>query len=93
MKGLIDCKKDYAILVQSVFGKTKLAWLPHCLQDLIEDIKSELSGDYKELVMALFVSPAEYDAWCIKEAIYVSTAGEKERFHYVYVEGRVLGNI
>lgn len=39
-------------------------------RDLINDIKSELSGDYKELVMALFVSPAEYDAWCIKEAIY-----------------------
>ncbi|KAH9504037.1 Annexin A7 [Bulinus truncatus] len=39
-------------------------------RDLISDIKGELSGDYKELVMALFVSPAEYDAWCIKEAIY-----------------------
>lgn len=41
------------------------------LKDLITDLKSELSGDYKELVMALFVSPAEFDAWCIKEAIYV----------------------
>ncbi|XP_076460206.1 annexin A4-like [Babylonia areolata] len=39
-------------------------------RDLIEDIKGELSGDYEELVMALFVSPAEYDAWCVKEAIY-----------------------
>ncbi|GFO02310.1 Annexin [Plakobranchus ocellatus] len=39
-------------------------------RDLITDIKGELSGDYKELVMALFVAPAEYDAWCIKEAIY-----------------------
>lgn len=39
-------------------------------RDLIEEIKGELSGDYKELVMALFVAPAEYDAWCIKEAIY-----------------------
>lgn len=39
-------------------------------RDLITDLKSELSGDYKELVMALFVPPAEYDAWCIKEAIY-----------------------
>ena len=29
--------------------------------------------------MALFVSPAEYDAWCIKEAIYVSTVGKKEK--------------
>ena len=47
--------------------------IPLCFQDLIEEIKSELDGDYKELVMALFVSPAEYDAWCNKEAIYVST--------------------
>ncbi|RUS89811.1 hypothetical protein EGW08_002423 [Elysia chlorotica] len=39
-------------------------------RDLIKDIKGELSGDYKELVMALFIAPAEYDAWCIKEAIY-----------------------
>ncbi|KAL8603600.1 hypothetical protein ACOMHN_022552 [Nucella lapillus] len=39
-------------------------------RDMIEDIKGELSGDYKELVMALFVPPAEYDAWCVKEAIY-----------------------
>ncbi|KAK7507185.1 hypothetical protein BaRGS_00001120 [Batillaria attramentaria] len=39
-------------------------------RDLIEEIKGELSGDYKETVMALFLPPAEYDAWCIKEAIY-----------------------
>ncbi|ESO89070.1 hypothetical protein LOTGIDRAFT_106233 [Lottia gigantea] len=39
-------------------------------RDLIEDIKSELSGDFKETVMACFVKPAVYDAWCIKEAIY-----------------------
>lgn len=39
-------------------------------RDLIEDIQGELSGDYKETVMALFVPPAEYDAWCVKEAIY-----------------------
>lgn len=41
-------------------------------QDLIERLDSELSGDFLETVMALFVPPAHYDAWCIKEAIYVS---------------------
>ncbi|XP_076455725.1 annexin A5-like [Babylonia areolata] len=46
-------------------------------RDLIEEIKGELSGDYKELVMALFVTPAEYDAWCIKEAIYGPGTDEK----------------
>ncbi|KAK3091372.1 hypothetical protein FSP39_019359 [Pinctada imbricata] len=39
-------------------------------RDLIKDIESELSGDYRSAVMALFVPPAELDAWYIKEAIY-----------------------
>lgn len=43
-----------------------------CLQDLIEDIRSELSGDFRESVMACFVTPARYDAWSVKESIYVS---------------------
>ncbi|OWF40348.1 Annexin A5 [Mizuhopecten yessoensis] len=40
--------------------------------DLVERLKSELSGNLKECVMALFVSPEEYDAWCVRNAIYVS---------------------
>ncbi|KAK3083430.1 hypothetical protein FSP39_022409 [Pinctada imbricata] len=39
-------------------------------RDLVEDLDSELSGDFCETIMALFESPAWYDAWCIKEAIY-----------------------
>uniref|UniRef100_A0A1I8HSY7 Annexin n=1 Tax=Macrostomum lignano TaxID=282301 RepID=A0A1I8HSY7_9PLAT len=39
-------------------------------RDLITDIKSELSGDFREAVMACFVQPAIYDAWSVKEAIY-----------------------
>ncbi|OWF40346.1 annexin A13-like [Mizuhopecten yessoensis] len=38
--------------------------------DLVERLKSELSGNLKECVMALFVSPEEYDAWCVRNAIY-----------------------
>lgn len=38
--------------------------------DLIDELKSELSGDLKECVMALFVKPAEYDAWCVRNSIY-----------------------
>ena len=44
----------------------------YTLQDLIQDIKCELSGDYKDAILACFVSPAYYDARCIKKAIYVS---------------------
>ncbi|KAL4240838.1 hypothetical protein ACF0H5_001625 [Mactra antiquata] len=39
-------------------------------RDLIKEIKSELSGDYKDAILACFVSPAEFDARCIKKAIY-----------------------
>lgn len=39
-------------------------------RDLIEDIKSELSGDYRDAILACFVSPAHYDAKNIKKAIY-----------------------
>ncbi|XP_060066615.1 annexin A7-like [Ylistrum balloti] len=38
--------------------------------DLIERLKSELSGDLKECIMALFVSPDVYDAWCVRNSIY-----------------------
>lgn len=39
-------------------------------KDLIKEIKSELSGDYKDAIVACFISPALYDSKCIKEAIY-----------------------
>ncbi|KAH3873321.1 hypothetical protein DPMN_036553, partial [Dreissena polymorpha] len=39
-------------------------------RDLVEDIKSELSGDYKDAILACFVSPAHFDAKCVKKAIY-----------------------
>ncbi|XP_053393127.1 annexin A5-like [Mercenaria mercenaria] len=39
-------------------------------KDLIKEIKSELSGDYKDAIMACFVSPAIFDAKCVKKAIY-----------------------
>ena len=34
-------------------------------------LEGDLSGDYEKSIMALFVPPAEYDAWAIKNAIYV----------------------
>ncbi|XP_067936077.1 annexin-B12-like isoform X2 [Watersipora subatra] len=37
---------------------------------LVEDLDSELSGDFREAVMACFVRPAQFDAWSIKEAIF-----------------------
>ncbi|KAL3876286.1 hypothetical protein ACJMK2_034151 [Sinanodonta woodiana] len=39
-------------------------------RDLIEEIKHDTSFNYKATLVGLFVPPAEYDAWHIKEAIY-----------------------
>lgn len=41
------------------------------LQDLISDLKSELSGDLEELILALFKSTEYYDAWCLNKAMRV----------------------
>ena len=40
-------------------------------RNLIEDMESELSGNYRETMMACFVKPAYYDAWAINEAINI----------------------
>lgn len=39
-------------------------------EDLIDHIKSELSGNYRKAIRACFEPPAIFDAKCIKEAIY-----------------------
>lgn len=45
-------------------------------KDLIKDLESELSGDFRETIMALFKPTTFYDAWSLHEAI--SGAGTKE---------------
>lgn len=42
-----------------------------CLQDLIKDLKSELSGNFEKLVLAMLKTPAQFDAYELKEAIKV----------------------
>jgi len=44
---------------------------------LIEDLNSELSGNFRGSVLGCFVAPAVYDAWSVKEAIYVSFEAPK----------------
>lgn len=43
------------------------------LQDLIKDLHSELSGDFRKLVMATLKTPAEFDASELNSAIKVNT--------------------
>ena len=42
----------------------------HCdPQDLVDDIKSEISGDFEKTVLALMMLPAEFQATEVKRAI------------------------
>lgn len=38
-------------------------------KDLIRDLESELSGDFREMIMAMFKPTAYYDAWSLNQAI------------------------
>lgn len=40
-------------------------------QDLIKDLKSELSGNMEELILALFMPTTYYDAWSLRHAMKV----------------------
>lgn len=47
-------------------------WNCVCIQDLREELRSELSGDFLELVMALLDNPAKYDAQQLRNAMEVT---------------------
>lgn len=40
-------------------------------KDLINDLKSELSGDFEDLILALMEPPARYDAQQLHKAMEV----------------------
>ena len=41
----------------------------HTPQDLVDDIKSEISGDFEKTVLGLMMLPAEFEATEVKRAI------------------------
>lgn len=41
-------------------------------KDLISELKSELSGDFEDLILALMEPPAKYDAAQLRKAMAVS---------------------
>ena len=46
------------------------------MQDLVDDLKSELSGDFEKVMVGLIMTPTQYDAHELKSAIKVSIVGE-----------------
>ncbi|KAM4852098.1 annexin A7 isoform 1-T1 [Thomomys bottae] len=49
--------------------KIKAAFKTMYGKDLIQDLKSELSGNVEELIIALFMPPTYYDAWSLRNAL------------------------
>jgi len=43
------------------------------IQDLIQDLKSELSGNFAKTILGLMMTPAEFDAFELRNAMKVST--------------------
>ena len=39
------------------------------LQDLPQELESELAGDFEELILALMMTPTEYDTYCLHDAM------------------------
>lgn len=58
-------RQDLAKFYKTMYGR-----------DIIQDLESELSGNFRETMMALFKPPAYYDAWSLHEAM--AGAGTKE---------------
>ncbi|XP_030059333.1 annexin A7 [Microcaecilia unicolor] len=57
--------------------KIKAAFKTAYGKDLIKDLKSELSGNMEELILALFMPPTYYDAWSLYHAM--KGAGTQEK--------------
>ncbi|KAL8603634.1 hypothetical protein ACOMHN_005576 [Nucella lapillus] len=38
-------------------------------KELVADLKSELSGDFEEVILGLLMPPVEYDAFCLNKAV------------------------
>ncbi|XP_078386641.1 annexin A7-like [Cetorhinus maximus] len=57
--------------------KIKLAFKTLYGKDLIKDLKSELSGNMEEIILALFKPTTYYDAWSLRKAM--EGAGTQDR--------------
>ncbi|XP_076459510.1 annexin-B12-like isoform X2 [Babylonia areolata] len=68
--GIIGQRSNYQRQEIAKFYKTMFG------RDIIQDLESDLSGNFRETIMALFKAPSYYDAWSLHNAM--QGAGTKE---------------
>ena len=49
-------------------------------QDLLQELKSALSGHFEDVIVALMMTPTEYDAYELRQALKVSNIQMHEWF-------------
>lgn len=59
--------------LRSLPGDVEITTAPSLWQDLLADLKSELSGSLAKVILALMMTPAQYDAKQLKKAMEVGT--------------------
>lgn len=50
---------------------------PDVIQDLVDELKSELSGKFEDVILGLMMTRAEFDALSVKKAVKGAGTDEK----------------
>ena len=49
---------------------------PACLQDLVEELKGEIGGKFRTLILGMLMPPADFDAKCMREVSRDCVSGQ-----------------
>jgi len=53
------------------------------MQDLLQELKSKLSGNFGQVILALMMTPIEYDTYELRNAVKVSKIACLENGHNI----------